>query len=84
MPINFDTLQNLAGKIREAEALIRQLRDENNDLRLQLERYQSGEIPAEGAGEKIPAEPFQAEMEQRSRIRNSVHRVLNLLDRIEH
>ncbi|MCZ6669473.1 MAG: hypothetical protein O6947_00380 [Acidobacteria bacterium] len=75
MPINFDTLQNLAGKIREAEALIRQLREENNDLRLQLERYQSGEIPAV---------PFRAEMEQQSRIRTSVHRVLNLLDRIEH
>ena len=84
MPINFDTLQNLAGKIREAEALIRQLREENNDLRLQLERYQSGEIPVEEAGEEIPAEPFRAELEQRSRIRNSVHRVLNLLDRIEH
>lgn len=73
MPINFDTLQNLAGKIREAEALIRQLREENNDLRLQLERYRSGEIPVEDAG-----------LEQRSRIRNSVHRVLNLLDRIQH
>ena len=84
MPINFDTLQNLAGKIREAEALIRQLREENNDLRLQLERYQSGEIPVEEPGEEIPAEQFRAELEQRSRIQNSVHRVLNLLDRIEH
>lgn len=85
VPLNFDTLQALEKRVREAESLIRHLRRENLRLTEQLEQARSAGIDA-GVGDHddLPAVDPEVLLEQRSRIRSSIHRMLNLLDRIEH
>lgn len=85
VPLNFDKLQNLEKKVREAESLIRNLREENQGLSEQLERFRSGGVHWEDDSRPDDAAvDLQVLLDQRSRIRSSIHRMLNLLDRIEH
>ena len=85
VPLNFDILQSLEKRVREAESLIRHLRRENLQLADQVERIRAGGIdPGDESPDDLPAIDLQLLVEQRSRIRSSIHRMLNLLDRIEH
>lgn len=85
MPLNFETLQSLEKRVREADSLIRRLRRDNQRLTEQLEQIQAAEGDAgDEDHDDIPAVDLRVLLEQRTRIRSSIHRMLNLLDRIEH
>jgi len=85
VPLNFDILQSLEKRVREAESLIRNLRRENLRLAEQVGLFQVGGVdPGDESHDDLPAIDLQVLVEQRSRIRSSIHRMLNLLDRIEH
>jgi hypothetical protein len=85
VPLNFEILQSLEKRVREAESLISHLRRENLRLAEQLDLFQAGGVdPGEESHHDLPAIDPQVLLEQRSRIRSSIHRMLNLLDRIEH
>lgn len=83
MPSNRELLARLEERIRDAEALIRGLREENRRLKDQLEEMESTTLATE-AQSGVPLMQVETLLEERSSIRSSIHRMLNLLDRISH
>ena len=83
MALNFDTLQKLEMKIRAAETVIRDLREENRRLTAAIDPIDAGRNAGVHDG-LIPVTDVRVLVEQRDRMRHGINRMLSLLDRIQH
>ncbi len=83
MPSNRELLDQMEERIRRAETMIRSLREDNLRLKKQLEEIGSATLGTE-EGSGVPLMQVETLLEERSSIRSSINRMLNLLDRMSH
>jgi len=83
MALNRELLGKLEERVRMAETLIRNLREENHRLQEQLDEMESATLGTE-TGNGVPLMQVETLLEERASVRTSINRMLNLLDRMSH
>ena len=83
MALNRELLGKLEERVRMAETLIRNLREENHRLQEQLDEMGSATLGTE-IGNGVPLMQVETLLEERASVRTSINRMLNLLDRMSH
>ncbi|MEE8184345.1 MAG: hypothetical protein V3T95_03465 [Acidobacteriota bacterium] len=83
MALNRELLGKLEERVRMAETLIRNLREENHRLQEQLDEMESATLGTE-IGNGVPLMQVETLLEERASVRTSINRMLNLLDRMSH